>query len=384
MNFDYKLLGKKIKEAREGLLIETDKVANSLDLNIHDYINIENGQFTNIDGDLIIQISNLFKIDFRYFVTGNYPSAESQINELFRQNGDLSKNDRMSIQEFIRLCEKKYEIEEIIKKEKTPTRDYNSYKFSTDNHKYQGISAAYLERSRLNISGSIDDIYRLLRKQRIHIFRRKLEDSNISGIYIKHPYAGHCILVNYSDDIFRQNFSMAHEYCHALFDSNVEQIVSYIDKEMTYIEIRANNFASNFLFPKEESDKFKSYDNTNKLKQEILKNCHKFHISSKVIINRLGSEKIITDEIKKTLLADSDLIIRKLEKVDPELDKVSTNMREKLKSIIENGLSLEYIELCRNACQQHEISYGKMLECLQMPYENAKQLIDLLDISMGE
>jgi hypothetical protein len=47
----------------------------------------------------------MYRRDFRYFVTGDYPSAESQVQEIFRRNAALSKSDRIAIQEFVRLCE---------------------------------------------------------------------------------------------------------------------------------------------------------------------------------------------------------------------------------------------------------------------------------------
>ena len=114
------------------------------------------------------------------------------------------------IRKFIRLCEEKHNLEDLLSIQKPLPYDYSGYRFKSNNHKYQGITAAYKERERLNIYDSINNIYALLREQNIHIFRRRLEDSNISGVYIKHPIAGHCILVNYSEDLYRQNFSMAH------------------------------------------------------------------------------------------------------------------------------------------------------------------------------
>ena len=260
--------------------------------------------------------------------------------------------------------------------------DYSKKTFRTDNHKYQGISAAYFERERLNISDSIDDIYSIIRKQRIHVFRRTLEDSNISGVYIKHPQAGHCILVNYSDDIYRQNFSMAHEYCHVLFDSNKEQNISYFNKEKDYVEIRANNFASNFLVPKDAIDKVKNIDNMALLKKSILNVCKKYHVSNQVILNRLRNEKIIDEDKYKVLSVDNELVISREDKIDPELSGTSIKMQERLMPMIKNGISLEYIELCRTAYQQDAISYGKMIECLQMPFESSKQLFDAWDVLM--
>lgn len=382
MSFDFKLLGRKIKEARESLLIETEEVAKYLRCSIEEYEKIENGESSSIDGDIIILISQVLEMDFRYFVSGDYVSAESQIKELFRQNGDITKNDRKAIRKFIRLCEEKHNLEGLLSRQKPLPYDYSGYGFRSNNHKYQGITAAYRERERLNIDDSINDIYGLLRKQKIHIFRRRLEDSNISGVYIKHPIAGHCVLINYSDDIYRQNFSMAHEYCHVLFDSGKEQSITYFNREMDYVEIRANNFASNFLLPDKGIESINTDTSYEELIKIILDICNHYNVSSKVVIYRLKEKRLISEKLVERLLRDERLIISKSDKIDPELAGASKNLHEKLKKIIESGISLEYIELVRNAYQQNEISYGKMLECLQMNIEDAKQLIDLWDVYM--
>jgi Zn-dependent peptidase ImmA (M78 family)/DNA-binding XRE family transcriptional regulator len=381
MSFDFKLLGRKIKETRETLLIEKEEVAKYLGCSVDEYEKIENGESHSIDGDTIILISQVLEMDFRYFVSGDYISAESQIKELFRQNGDITKNDRKAIRKFIRLCEEKNNLEDLLLREKPIPPDYSGYRFKSNNHKYQGITAAYMERRRLNIDDYINDIYGLLRKQKIHIFRRRLEDSNISGVYIKHPVAGHCVLINYSEDIYRQNFSMAHEYCHVLFDSGKEQSITYFDKEIDYVETRANNFASNFLLPAKGIESINTYTSYEELIKKILEICHYYNVSSKVVIYRLKGERFNKRLIER-LLNDEELIIPKSHKIDPELAGVSKNLRAKLEKIIESGISLEYIELVRNAYQQNEISYGKMLECLQMNIEDAKELIDLWDVYM--
>ncbi|TZE82095.1 helix-turn-helix domain-containing protein [Calorimonas adulescens] len=382
MSFDFKLLGRKIKEARESLLIEKEEVAKYLRCSIEEYEKIENGESSSVDGDTIILISQVLEMDFRYFVSGDYVSAESQIKELFRQNGDITKNDRKAIRKFIRLCEEKHNLEGLLSRQKPLPYDYSGYGFRSNNHKYQGITAAYRERKRLNIDDSINDIYGLLRKQKIHIFRRRLEDSNISGVYIKHPIAGHCVLINYSDDIYRQNFSMAHEYCHVLFDSGKEQSITYFNREMNYVEIRANNFASNFLLPAKGIESINTDTSYEELIKIILDICNHYNVSSKVVVYRLKEKRLISEKLVERLLKDERLIISKSDKIDPELAGASKNLHEKLKKIIESGISLEYIELVRNAYQQNEISYGKMLECLQMNIEDAKQLIDLWDVYM--
>lgn len=74
MSFDYKLLGKKFKEARESLLMSVEEVVKYLECDETYYNGIENGNITSLDGDTIILLSQKFERDFRYFVSGDYRS----------------------------------------------------------------------------------------------------------------------------------------------------------------------------------------------------------------------------------------------------------------------------------------------------------------------
>lgn len=380
MNFDYHLLGNKLKEARENQQYEISEVAEYIDKSAIDYHKIETGDYITLEGDTLVLLAKLFKIDFRYLVTGNYPSAESQITKLFRQNSELSKRDRRAIQAFIRLCETKNDIEKMLNVIKHPPKKYTNSDFKTNIHKNQGIVAAANERERLNITGGLTNIYSLLRSQNIHIFRRKLEDKNISGVYIRHPHAGHCILINYVDDIYRQNFSTAHEYCHVLFDSESEQRISY-DRTNDYIEVRANNFASNFLVPSsvftELTQKVASYDF---ISTWIINKCKKYMVNKYVLIFRLSDLNIISETMKNNLLSDKKLNVVKTYKEDPELEMVSPNLIAPLQKLMRNGISLEYINLCRSAFNEGFITYSKMVNSLHLDFHEGKQVANMMDI----
>ena len=53
----------------------------------------------------------------------------------------------------------------------------------------------------------------------LHVFRRRIGNSNISGLYVKHSTAGQYILIYYSEDVYRQRFTTAHEAGLAILDS---------------------------------------------------------------------------------------------------------------------------------------------------------------------
>ena len=380
MTFDYKVLGRKLKDARESLLITPEDSALQLQISLQEYLNIEAGSNL-ITGDQLVLLSALYRRDFRYFVTGDYPSAESQIQEMFRRNAKLSAGDRLAIQEFVRLCEYEDFLErEVFQKQLSTIPDYSQFLFGHSYFKRQGEEAAACERKRLLLDQEpVENIFDLIRQQGIHVFKRQLEDKNISGLYINHPVAGHCILINYLDDLYRQNFSTAHEYCHALFDSSRGQEVTYLKlpSDKPELEWRANSFAGNFLVPKQrlESDYSPagSYTEWLPLIQQIAK---QFRVSSQVVIIRLVELQWISQDLQRQLFQDRHLVIRYDEKFDPETPpSLSSGMRDKSTQIIRRGLSWHFINLGIEAYRNGEITYQKLLDMLLLPLEDGYQLL---------
>ena len=383
MAFDYVVLGRKLKDAREGLLIAPQESALRLQISLQEYLDIEEGR-NRITGDQLVLLSVMYRRDFRYFVTGDYPSAESQVQEMFRRNAALSKSDRIAIQEFVRLCEYEDFLErEVFQRQPTKIPNYAQYPFNHSYFKRQGEEAASLERERLGLGQQpVENIFELIRNQGIHIFKRQLENKNISGLYINHPVAGHCILINYLDDLYRQNFSAAHEYCHALFDSSEGQEVTYLKSlnARSELEWRANSFAGNFLVSKQriESDysPAESYEAWVSLIRRI---AERFRVSSQVVIIRLSDLKWLNEALKDQLMQEKLLVIKHDEKFDPETPPtLSSGMRSKSAQIIRQGLSWHFIDLCTEAYRRREITHHKLLDMLLLPLEDGYQLLNEL------
>ena len=383
MAFDYVVLGNKLKDARESLLINPQDSASRLEISLQEYIDIEAGT-NRISGDQLVLLASLYERDFRYFVTGDYPSAESQVQEMFRRNAELSKNDRIAIQQFIRLCEYENFLErEIFQHQFVEIPNYEKYPFDHTYFKKQGEEAAFFERQRLFLEQeAITNIFELIRNQGIHIFKRQLEDKNISGLYINHPFAGHCILINYLDDLYRQNFSAAHEYCHALFDSSQVQEVTYLksSNDKPELEWRANSFAGNFLVPKQKLELDYSPGNTYDTWISLIRQiAERFQVNSQVVIIRLCELKWIDEGLRKQLVKDERLVIRYNEKFDPEIPpNLSSGIREKSTYIIRQGLSWYFINLATEAYRRGEITYHKLLDMLLLTSEDGYQLLNEL------
>jgi len=378
MAFDYGILGRKLKDARESLLISPQDSALRLQISLQEYLDIESAR-KKITGDELVLLSTLYRRDFRYFVTGDYPSAESQVQEMFRRNAALSQSDRVAIQEFVRLCEYEDFLErEIFQRRSIAIPNYGQFSFGHRYFKRQGEEAASLERQRLNLGQQpIENIFDLIRQQGLHIFKRQLEDTNISGLYINHPIAGHCILINYLDDLYRQNFSAAHEYCHALFDSSQGQEVTYLKSSSDRFEWRANSFAGNFLVPKQRLELDYSpankYDDWVSLIRQI---AERFRVSSQVVVIRLTELKWIDKGLQEQLFPDRRLVIKHDEKFDPETPpSLSPGIQDKSSQIIRQGLSWHFINLGTEAYRRGEITYNKLLDMLLLPSEDGCQIL---------
>ncbi len=379
MSFDYRLLGRKLREARGSLLIEPREAAEHLGIGVDEYVRIETGERA-ATGDEVVLLASLFRRDFRYFVTGDYPSPESQIQEMFRQNASLSKRDRIATQEFARLCEFESFLEDLLGIKHELLADYSQYPFGHSFYKGQGSEAARMERDRLSLGRQpIPDIFKLMRTQGIHVFKRQLEDGNISGLYLWHPAAGHCVLINYLEDPYRQNFSAAHEYCHALFDSAKGQQVSYVssDGSQRELEWRAHSFAGNLLVPVDRLEKdyrpARSYDECLELIPTIAR---RFGVSSQVVAIRLAEMGWLSDDLKDQLLHEPRLVIKREEKFDPEIPPtLSIGARDRLTRAIREGLSWNFLQLCAEAYRRGEITYHKVLEMLLLPIQEGISLL---------
>jgi Zn-dependent peptidase ImmA (M78 family) len=82
-----------------------------------------------------------------------------------------------------------------------------------------------------------------------YVFRQKLSNDKISGLFIHHPIAGRCVLVNYDEDLYRQRFTAAHECGHAILDVGEEFGISFGTNGNDLREVRVNAFASHYLLP---------------------------------------------------------------------------------------------------------------------------------------
>lgn len=324
-------------------------------------------------GDEILILADFYKCDFRFFITNKKVTSFEQTEVLFRRYGEeLTKADRWAIQEVLFLAENEAFLNEHL------GRLNSAFSFNKvgTNFKRHGQSAAERLREHLHYKENEVplNVFNDFRNIGVRVFRRKLENSRISGLFINHPIAGKCILINYSEDIFRQRFTAAHEAAHSILDSDKEDVIISFEKwdKKDLVEIRANNFASHYLLPRQF---IKNIPNISSWDVEKVKYwCQKLNVNTDTFAYSLMSENLIgngTAQIIRSVKVPKDL------KVDPELQDLSPKSKDRKRMLLERGLSTYYVNLCLKGYRRNIISASRMAEMLLLSELELSELLSL-------
>lgn len=372
--FDLQLLGKKLNGYRSRLEYTVEEVVNGTGIN-KDRINDFEKGILEPTGDEILILADFFKEDYKFFISNQQTSASENADKLYRQFGnEFSKEDRRRIQEFLYLCECESDVWELLDKRKKPYKlPSEKFHFSVEPEEIAKQVREFIGYNDNDLLGNIFDDFR---KLGIHIFRRELSNSNLSGIFIQHPIAGKCVLVNYSEDLYRQNFTLAHEVAHSIFDTEAAYNVSFTKDGNDIKEIRANRFAAAFLMPASAITKLKITAWSNEI---LIKLAKQFRVNIIALLYRLKSLNLIKpfdfESFKRLKLPSND-------KEDPELKGLVEKTAIAKSKILKRGLSSTYIRECHEAYFNSLISQSRLAEMLLIPEEDLTDLLGLFNLKL--
>lgn len=362
MAVNVNLVAERLRQVRETLQYTIDEVSKATGISGEHLVAVETGEAVP-SGDDVLILANLYDCDFRSFLDENSPPPAQQSDVLFRRYGEsFSAEDRRFVQEFLHLCQIEAYLERLleIRAVSFVFRPSGSYV------KGHGQSAAESLRRHLGYKDNEAprDVYSDFRRIGIHVFRRKLSNQDISGLYVNDPNAGHCVLINYSEDLYRQRFSAAHEVAHAIFDSSEGVLLTYEWKSSKYDEndlreIRANSFSSHFLMPVTMLNGLPPLD------EEAAKHwAQQFRVSTAALAKALKDAGLIDHAVSQRIRAvrvPADM------KIDPEAPEfLSVVQRKRRLALLERGLSNHYVDLCFIAHDRGLISAGRLAELLRV------------------
>jgi len=375
MPIDRIALGNKIKRYREQFNVSIADLSISTGIPTEKIANYENG-VQEPTGDEVLVLADYFMCDYKFFVSNEKLTPLDQTEALFRRYGnELTSEDRWAIQEVLYFADNEFYLADMLNYQKPMTFDCN---VTGTNHKNHGKQAAEQLRSFFNYS-DIEirlNIYDDFRKIGILVYRRKLSNQNISGICIKHPVVGNCIIVNSIEDIYRQRFTAAHEAAHALLD-NEEFVVSFVgDKD--YREVRANSFAGNYLMPPALLKKIPDPHNWDKNK--VIMWANKLQVSTTAFAYGLKSANLINQhnvEYIKSIRVPKNL------KTDPELPAdLPVKSRERKEALLDKGLSTRYLTMVFSAYRNDLISRARVAEMLRVTEADLVEIAALYQVGV--
>ena len=377
MAFDLLALGDKLRRYRDQFEASLQDVSQATGIPESDLAAFEEGR-SEPSGDEILILADYYKCDYSFFTSNERLAAFEQTEVLFRKHGkEISAPDRWAIQEFLYLCA----CEEFLMTQlpTVPARSVFKFQKRGTQFKSHGKEAAQALQQHLGYSaeGIPKDIYRDFRRIGFHVFRRKLANSKISGLYLHHPYAGKCLLINYTEDVYRQRFSASHEAGHAILDDDKDFVVSYKWEKKDLSEVRANNFASAYLLP-----------------EAFLKRLPRVSYSTPVRAAECAAKLMVSRETfaiamkKAGLISDNDLNDWKrarytAEKEDPELPRtLAPKLRERRAHFLERGLSTSYVELVFRGYEETIISAGRMAEMILLQENELAEFAEIYGRSL--
>lgn len=361
MSFDRALFAEKLRRYREQFQFDTNELAVKCGLASERVAALEAGQ-VEPTGDEVLILSDVFKCDYRFFISNETSAPFEETEELFRRHGDqLSRDDRWAIQEFLHLCEcEAFLLDEL---GRSPSRPFQ---FTPQGRYYKGhgMAAAKAFRDHLGLvpRSDVTDVFGLLRRAGLRVFRRALDNSDISGLFIDHPVAGPCVLVNYSEDVWRQRFTALHEACHAFLDRGDRVVVSFAKWDSKdLVEIRADTFAAHVLLPDDLVDQLPR--DVAWTAERVTDFAIRLKVTHAPLIFRLRDTNRITGREVGSLRRTAR--VPREAKTDPELSAnlTDTQPRRRL-ALLRRGLSLHYVGLCFDAFDAGHITRGRLAEML--------------------
>jgi len=373
MPLDRQMFSDKLRRYMAQLQVDADAIASATGILRTRVENLITEQ-ADPTGDEVLILADYFKCDFKFFISNEKLASFEHTELLYRRHGkDLQREDRWAIQEFLFLCEsQEYLLSQMPGRRRRPF----SFQKRGDFYKGHGRDAADALRNYLSYLPNQlpGNVFETFREIGIHVFRRHLGTSAISGLFIRHPAAGRCVLVNYSEDPFRQRFTVAHEAGHAVLDDDESFVVSFTRWDGGDLrEVRANTFASHFLLPPEVLRILPNPSGWTEA--DFVDQAARLMVNSETLAYAMRDAGLLIE-------ARADVLKRckvpSVRKIDPELPpSLSPRSLERKRQLLERGLSDSYVSLCFDAYDAGLISAQRLAEILLVSASEVGEMASL-------
>ena len=380
MPFTAKVFAHKLSAMREGFGQDLSDVSSATGIAQSRLGLLEGGEIAPT-GDEVLMLADYFRRDFRFLIADDLADPDASLDVIFRRHGsELSAYDRVAITEFAYLCRCQTQLEAELDVRAQP--EIFSFVPRGNFFKAHADQCAQRLRDALNLGPTNvpKDLFASMRKMGFKVFRRRLENSRISGLFLNDAEAGPCILVNLADGMARQRFSAAHEWAHALMDrerATMSMIGEWNSGEL--VEVRANTFASRLLIPPAFLDGFDTAKWSDPV--EVLAVANLLRVSVQALLLALVSSRKISDEQRRTLL---DAVPRAPVPPDPELEgELTPEQLARKMDLLDRGLSQHYVSICFDAYARGTVTLGLLSEMLLTTAAGVCEIADAFGRGIG-
>ena len=254
MSLDNATIGSRLRTARRTLGLTQTDAGGRMGMVTSTVSAIEAGK-RSVTGSELYEFSRLYQRPVAYFLQTEDLSTSPGFQYLFRRVEDTVL-DRSPIVELESLASDYDLLEDLVGVSPPPLPpDYSSFEFRGEK---DAEALAEMERVRLGLGEApVKDLIDLLDGTvGIRVFMLPVSQQSWSGLVVSDRSGRPCVAVDSKEPFYRRNFTLAHEYGHALVDlSEPSTPQGWIDfasegHRRNHSERFADAFAAAFLMPR--------------------------------------------------------------------------------------------------------------------------------------
>ncbi len=317
-------LADRLRQARDDAGLTQEQAADYLSIRRPAIAEIEAGKRA-VKSDELVRLAQLYGRSLKWLVQGAETAEERMAGALFRAGEPTSPLLKREAAKLARRCRLLGDLEERLGLERHHqalpqyANDGALHDFSVAAD--HGTEVAYQERARLRIgvAAPIRDVWGLVEDAGLHVFPLHIgRDGEIDGIFTRLDDTSACVGVNVEKWVFRQVFTVVHEYGHALMDGDTPAEACVTSRGWTSAtrtvynnrEFRANQFAAVFLVPREALLRYleaRGRVRRGKIAEltpmDVVRAQDHFGVSAEMFLWRLQKERLIPAAARKELAA---------------------------------------------------------------------------------
>ena len=216
MSLDNATIGSRLRAARRTLGLTQTDAGRHMGMVTSTVSAIEAGK-RSVTGSELYEFSRLYQRPVAYFLQTEDLSTSPGFQYLFRRVEDTVL-DRSPIVELEQLASDYDLLEQLVEVSAPPLPpDYSGFEFRGDR---DAEALAEMERVRLGLGDApVKDLVDLLDGTvGIRVFMLPVSQQSWSGLVVSDRSGRPCVAVDSKEPFYRRNFTLAHEYGHALVD----------------------------------------------------------------------------------------------------------------------------------------------------------------------